>query len=233
MIQQRPKSVNPQPAPSLLALFVLPAMFAANILIAQSSQPANHRPANIPVASTQPTPEAWATQPPHQATVSWDSRGLEINASNSSLDQILRQVAADTGAKLEGLSHDQRVFGIYGPGPACDVLSKLLDGSGYNVLMVGSRNSDAPLKIVLSTRLPLGPQPAANSQNPSDPHVDDPPPRPDDEASQPPPNQNPYSNGQPPPKDQVQFMDEILHRQQVIDQQQQQQQQQHDQQNRQ
>jgi hypothetical protein len=35
--------------------------------------------------------------------VSWDSCGLEIEASNSSLNQILYQVAADAGAKLEGL----------------------------------------------------------------------------------------------------------------------------------
>ena len=32
---------------------------------------------------------------------------------------------------------DQRVFGTYGRGPARDVIAQLLDGSGYDVLMIG------------------------------------------------------------------------------------------------
>jgi hypothetical protein len=77
-------------------------------------------------------------QPPNQARMTWDSSGLEIEASNSSLNQILHQVATVTGAKLEGLTQDQRVFGNYGPGQSSDVLLKLLDGSGYNVLMMAA-----------------------------------------------------------------------------------------------
>jgi hypothetical protein len=168
--------------------------------------------------------------------VSWDSRGLEIEASNSSLDQILHQVAATTGAKLEGLTQDQRVFGSYGPGPGCDVLSKLLDGSGYNVLMIGRRDTDAPLEIVLSARSPASPQTAANNQNRSNSKNDQasaqlkPEPPPDNAPEQPRPQstQNPFANGEP-PRDPLQFMQEILQRQQQIDQQQQKQQQ--DQQN--
>ena len=47
-----------------------------------------------------------------------------------SLDEILHEVAAEMDAKLEGLAQDQRIFGTYGPGPAREVLSKLLDGCG-------------------------------------------------------------------------------------------------------
>ncbi len=52
--------------------------------------------------------------------------------------------------KLEGMDQDQRIFGTYGPGPARDVLSQLLDGSGYNVLMIGDRGQGTPRRIVLS-----------------------------------------------------------------------------------
>ena len=47
---------------------------------------------------------------------------------------------------------DERIFGTYGPGPARDVLSQLLDGSGYNVLMVGDRGAGTPRRIVLTIR---------------------------------------------------------------------------------
>ena len=67
--------------------------------------------------------------------MSWDSRGLEIEAYNSSLNQILRQVAADTGAKLEGLTQDQRVFGSYGlrlRGATCSGSSSMGPATTYS-----------------------------------------------------------------------------------------------------
>lgn len=163
--------------------------------------------------------------PPKTAIVTWDSRGLEIRAWNSSLNQILREVTARTGARLEGLSADQRIFGNYGPGPGYAVLSQLLEGSGYNVLILESHDTDRPLTVVLSTRLPLSPQILTNSQarryteniRPSEPD------RPLSNApatTSSPTNQNPYDIGGS-PHDPVQFMQEVLQRQQVIDQQQQ------------
>jgi hypothetical protein len=94
--------------------------------------------------------------------VVWDSHGLRIEAANSSLGQILKDVSTDTGAKVEGLRSDQRIFGTYGPGPAREVLSQLLDGTGYNVLMIGDQGSGTPRQIVLSSQ-PTGPAPAANA----------------------------------------------------------------------
>lgn len=167
-----------------------------------------------------PVPISPANQPPNQAKVSWDSHALEIEASNSSLDQILHQVAADTGAKLEGFTEDQRVFGTYGPGPAYDVLSKLLDGSGYNVLIIGRRDADAPLEVVLSVRTPAAPQTAAHNRNRSNPEDDDaavPPP----ELPPSPPMQTPFGNGDSgSPESPEQIMQDILDRQHKIDQQQ-------------
>ena len=127
-----------------------------------------------PQPPSSPAPIADTNRSPNDAKVSWDNRGLEIEASNSSLNQILLQVAGDTGAKLEGLKQDQRVFGNYGPGPASEVLWKLLDGSGYNVLMIGGPGTDTPLEIVLSVRSSTSPQ-AVNNHHRSEPPAPEPP----------------------------------------------------------
>ena len=227
-------------APSVLALLVVPAILGGRNLPAQTRAPQTtkptqqqkapaeaaqvRRPAAEAIAappSASPAPILPANQPPTQARVSWDSRGLRIEASNSSLDQILRQVAADTGAKLEGLIQDQRVFGSYGPGPESDVLWKLLDGSGYNVLMIGGRDA-TPLEIVLSARSSTSPLTAANNQNRSNSERFESKPQPDypPDPPRPQPIQNPFGNGEP-SRDPLQFMQEILQRQQQIDQQQQ------------
>jgi len=236
---------------SVLALLVMPAILGEKDLPAQTTkpvqqqkaaarpaQPRGRAPAHARAASMQrqfvpesiaappPVPPApiWpANQPPNQAKVSWDSRGLEVEASNSSLDQILRQVAANMGAKLQGLTQDQRIFGTYGPGPARDVLSKLLDGSGYNVLMIGGRDADRPLEVVLSVSPPASPQTAANNRNRSNSEDDeaDPP----LELPRPPPMETPFGSGDSgKPENSQQIMEDILDRQHKIDQQVQQQQ---------
>jgi hypothetical protein len=189
-------------------------------------------PRPVPEAIAAPPPPApapiWpANQPPNQAKVSWDSRGLEIEASNSSLDQILHQVAADTGAKLEGLTQgqhslDQRIFGTYGPGPARDVLAKLLDGSGYNVLMIGGRDADAPLEVVFFASSPASPQTAANNQSRSNPKDDDAAELLEPDPPAPAAMKTPFGNGDSGvPENPQQIMQDILDRQQKIDQQQQ------------
>jgi hypothetical protein len=112
-------------------------------------------PPPAPVAATPFVPELpkWpANEKPVPAAITWDSQGLRIDAANSSLEEILMDVATLTGAKLEGFDADQRVFGAYGPGPARDVLSQLLLGSGYNVMMIGDQGQGTPRRIVLSPR---------------------------------------------------------------------------------
>jgi len=250
VIKPRAKMVNRQRMLSLFAIMAVSTITGATSLAAQATKPVReqkaaaqarrHAAAQVNAASTQPQPASEAMtaqtspapgprgpagQPPNKARVSWDSRGLEIEASNSSLNQILRQVAAYTGAKLQGLTEDQRVFGTYGPGPGSDVLLKLLDGSGYNVLMVGGRDGEAPLEIILSIRSPFSPQPAVNNRNRSNAEDDEaerlkPEPQPD---PPPPADQNPFNIGGP-PRDPGEVMDEILHRQQKIDEQAQQEQ---------
>ncbi len=117
----------------------------------------------LPPAPVAPPPPNWpANDLPGAASVVFDSRGLLVVASNSSLEQILKEVSIETGVKVEGMDADQRVFGTYGPGPARDVISQLLDGSGYDVLMVGDRGEGTPRRIVLTER-----SGSASVQNPA------------------------------------------------------------------
>jgi hypothetical protein len=53
---------------------------------------------------------------------------------------------------VEGFDSDQRVFGAFGPGPAREVLCQLLQGSGYNVLLIGDQGQGTPREILLSLR---------------------------------------------------------------------------------
>jgi hypothetical protein len=83
--------------------------------------------------------------------VSYTADQLTISASNSSLNQILREVSRLTGIKITGGVAEERVFGDYGPAEPVDVLGKLLDGSGSNILFVSSVDGKAP-ELVLTPR---------------------------------------------------------------------------------
>ena len=85
--------------------------------------------------------------------MTFNSQGLRIVAQNSDLSSILNQVSTETGAKVEGLSGDERVFGNYGPGQPREVISDLLSGANYNVLIVGDEAEGEPLHVVLSPRV--------------------------------------------------------------------------------
>jgi hypothetical protein len=138
------------------------------------------QPPAAPVAAAPATPPApevpkWpANEKPVPATVTWDSQGLRIEAANSSLAQILQDVATATGTKVEGYDADQRVFGSYGPGPARDVLSQLLQGSGYNFVMIGEQGQGTLRQLVLSSRhagpaTPSDSKPTQASEEDADP----------------------------------------------------------------
>ena len=95
---------------------------------------------------------------------------------------------------MEGLNRDQRIFGVYGPGPARDVIAQLLDGSGYNVLMIGDLGQGTPRQIVLTARTGDAPKPGVDNQPNTDNDNDA---EPDEQAQQPEP---------PPPPPQAQPM---------------------------
>jgi hypothetical protein len=183
--------------------------------------PSAPNPAAPAQAAPAPPPPDWPiNDKPAAATVVWDSHGLRIDASNSSLEQILKDVSTDTGAKVEGLNADQRVFGTYGPGPARDVLSDLLDGAGYNVLMIGDQGEGTPREIVLSAP-PSGPAPTGNnrslaSEEDYEPEPEPPPPP----EPAPPVNQPQPQQPNPPVRTPQQLYQELQQRQQQMQQQQ-------------
>ncbi|MGP8252827.1 MAG: hypothetical protein ACLQHF_12390 [Terracidiphilus sp.] len=153
---------------------ILPAHQPAQAHTLTAAKPPSATPA--PAATQTPVPEPpkpnWpVNDKPAPAKVTWDIHGLTVEANNSSLDEILKDVATQTGARLEGKVGDDRVFGSYGPGSAHDVIAQLLDGTGYNVLMVGDQGEGTPREIVLSNR-PTGPAPANNAQNNSQEDVE-------------------------------------------------------------
>jgi hypothetical protein len=146
----------------------VPALALAQSAASQSVQKPAQHPSHSPAAHKAaghvvPAPEPEIPPPPpmpkwpvndspSRALVTWDSHGLRVEASNSSLQQILKEVSLETGAKLEGMIADQRIYGSYGPGQARDVISQLLQGSGYNVLLAGDLGSGAPRQIFLTPR---------------------------------------------------------------------------------
>src|SRR5271157_2349762 len=203
--------------PALMAVLAA-SLCGAQIMAAQApttsvpSAPA-HKPAHphkppvtsnaqsliTPAAATVPEQEApkWpVNEKPLPATVTWDSQGLRIDATNSSLAQILADVSTATGATVEGFDTDQRVFGVYGPGPARDVLSQLLQGSGYNVILVGDQGQGTPRLIVLSLRH-AGTTTAAVNPNPPPASEEDSEPDEQPQLGQP-PNRQVIVPGRPP-----------------------------------
>jgi hypothetical protein len=187
---------------------------------------ASAKAAHARVKAAAPAPVVQAKLPPPrpkfpafdhaaEASVVWDAHGLSIDATNSSLQQIMSAVSTDIGVKVDGLSADQRVFGKYGPGKASDVLSQLLQGSGYNVLMVGDQGEGTPREVMLSQRQNTAAQAAPRSPNSTDGGADDeeqpeepPAPRPDG-----PPFHPNFTPGGPPRSPQ-QIMQDMQQRQQ-------------------
>lgn len=209
--QTNPAQTNPSPAPAAAPL---------NKHIHPRKKPAAATPAPQPAPPPTPVapPPNWpANDLPGAASVVFDSRGLLVVASNSSLTQILKEVSLETGVKVEGIDADQRVFGTYGPGPSRDVLSQLLDGSGYDVLMIGDRGEGTPRRIVLTARSGIAGAQNAASRAATPPGNDDTdadqtPPEP--QAEQEPPQ--PEQNGTAPPvpvRTPQQIMQEIQERQ--------------------
>lgn len=94
-----------------------------------------------------PSPSDLAAQP---AAMTFRDGKLTIEANNSDLADILRDMANISGMTVRGLDKGPRIFGVYGPGNSRDVLTALLLGSGYNFIMVGGAADGAPRELLLS-----------------------------------------------------------------------------------
>ena len=104
---------------------------------------------------------------------------LTINAEGSTLAAVLQLIAEKTGAVIEipPGSGSERIVEHTGPGPANDVLERLLNGSPYNFIIVSSaQNSSQPAQVLLSLHGPDTPIVAsAQPKPPSNPFLSTPP----------------------------------------------------------
>jgi hypothetical protein len=91
-----------------------------------------------------------AQQPAHPATVTFQGGELHVQANNSSLSAIFEQISRETGLTVDGMSSDARLYGEYGPGPVAGIVSKLLEGSRYNYILVGVGSNGVPKKLMLT-----------------------------------------------------------------------------------
>jgi hypothetical protein len=103
-----------------------------------------------------------AERAPHLASISFADGQLAVSADNSSLNQILRDVARRTGIKITGRVIDQQVFGTYGPAAPAKVLETLLDGSESNMIFIRV-SADTHQDLILTPRQggPTPPNPNA------------------------------------------------------------------------
>lgn len=148
----------------------------------QADAPQSPAPAQAAVSpQPQPAPPAdqlppsMLQQPAREAAIQFAGNSLSIHADNSSLLSILHQFAARSGMRLDGLNGDERVFGSFGPGAPRDVLADLLNGTAYNVVMVGDLSNGAPRELILSSTSRGGGAPipsAAPQSNPDEPSND-------------------------------------------------------------
>lgn len=124
--------------------------------------PTSASPATQPAEpAAQPTP---AQSPAQRATVTYTGGQLSVSASNSSLNQILREISRSAGIKITGGVAEERVFGNYGPAPAAEVLASLLDGTASNMILVQG-TGDHATELILTPRTggPTPPNPNSAS----------------------------------------------------------------------
>jgi hypothetical protein len=106
--------------------------------------------------------------PPTPAKVNFQGGLLTISAQNSTLGEILRDVRKLTGAAIDippGSGANERVIVSLGPGAPRDVLARLLNGSSFDYVMVGSNSDPGAVSSVMLMAKPSAPgetQTAAN-----------------------------------------------------------------------
>jgi|HubBroStandDraft_5_1064220.scaffolds.fasta_scaffold54380_2 hypothetical protein len=152
----------------LLQVAIVGCLLAVQCRADQAKAKVHHAPAPVaaaalPVAPAPPLrPEQMPASPPQ---VNFHAGQLTINAQNSTLGDILRAVRNQTGAAVDVPANaTERVAGNFGPGPARDVLSSLLNGSHFNYVLLGSAtNPDTLDRVILTLKSGVDDQPAATA----------------------------------------------------------------------
>ncbi len=106
------------------------------------------QPQPAPLPPSQPV--SLLQQPANPAKVTLSAAQLSIHANNSSLSAILHDISNISGMKIDGLGGDERVFGTFGPGAPRDVIADLLNGTSYNVVLLGDLGNGAPRELILT-----------------------------------------------------------------------------------
>ncbi len=111
--------------------------------------------ANVPVDAPQEVLPLTPEQRPAAAPLVIYLNGkLSISAKNSTLGDVLRAIAAKTGAAIDVPENaNERVVSHLGPGLARDVMASLLNGSHFNYVMVGTETDpNAVARVVLTAK---------------------------------------------------------------------------------
>jgi hypothetical protein len=207
-------------------LFLLPCSALAQTPAAawpaagKTTQASGHKrtkskPSPVPAQVTPPTPAPLTPEqmPPAAPQVTYRDGLLTIVASNSTLSDILRAVAARTGASLDAPAQltVERVAVHLGPASPREVLSDLLTGPRLDYILVGSdgdpngvrsiilsANQASPSASVAMAQPPPAPLPAEEEEE--DDQVAPQPeiPQPGRFAQQPSPGRRPFMQPQPP-----------------------------------
>lgn len=151
----------------------------------RKSHKAAPKPAVLPPMRPGPLPQLpMDLMPATPPRVSYQNGLLTIEAHNSTLGDILRDVHKLTGATID-IPPDatERVVTRLGPGAPRDVLASLLNGSTFNYVMLGSSSDPTGVaSLVLTTKPAAGttqtaantfqsPQPVYPTQMPAQPFI--------------------------------------------------------------
>jgi hypothetical protein len=135
------------------------------------------KPAQKPAPAPAPVVEQAPQPPPRPLTpeempavaprIALTNGLLSITADNSTLGDVLNAVRSATGAAIDvpPAANNERVVVQLGPGQPRDVLQKLLSGSKFDYIIVGSPvNNDSVQRVILTARSsgPGGGQPVQN-----------------------------------------------------------------------
>jgi hypothetical protein len=205
-------------------------------------------PPQISTAVQQARPLTPSQRMPAPPRVSYNDNKLTVIANNSTVQDVINAIHGATGTKFEvnGGPTQERLFGQFGPGPVNSVLEQILRGSGFNYILVSSRQSPQQVQTAMlmaksneasTPAVARQPQPQPEPQQPEQGNADQPPdnppeeeqpqqpePPPAPEIQQPNPQAAPQSGEQQQPKTPEQLLQELQRLQQLRMQQQQQQQ---------
>jgi hypothetical protein len=99
--------------------------------------------------------------------VAFQGGQLSIRANKAALSEVLFAVHERTGAEIAipAGAEQEQVVGEFGPAPAPEVLSRLLNGSKFNFLILDSASNPGTLDRVILSQRPEGPATFYSSQS--------------------------------------------------------------------